>query len=193
MPQAVWPAASEYIEVQRMKSMNNLFLIGFMGCGKSTIAAGLQYQYGFQVREMDQIIVEREGKAIPQIFEESGEQYFRDLETDILKEICVNDGQVVSCGGGVVLRAQNVSAMKKSGTIILLTASAETILRRVSNDTNRPLLQGKKTVKDISELLEQRWPKYESVADIVISTDNKSVQDICEEIVERLTKENNYA
>ena len=168
--------------------MRNIFLIGFMGCGKSTVAAELQNLYGMQVCEMDQMIVESAQMSIPQIFQKYGEEYFRDLETELLVEIGANSNQVVSCGGGIVLRQENISEMKQSGNIVLLTANPETILRRVSGDNNRPILQGKKTVKDISELMEKRREKYEMAADIMIATDDKAIHEICEEIINKLAE-----
>ena len=126
--------------------------------------------------------------SIPQIFENYGEEYFRDLETRLLVELGANSSQVVSCGGGVVLRQENVSEMKRNGDIVLLTAKPETILGRVAEDNNRPILQGKKTVKDISELIEKRREKYELAADVTIETDDKSICEICEEIIDKLAK-----
>lgn len=160
----------------------NIYLIGFMGCGKSTIASGLNQMYGSQIVEMDQLIVEREGMTIPEIFKEKGEVYFRNAETALLREIAEKANQVVSCGGGIVLREENVSEMKKSGRIVLLTAKPETILERVSGDDNRPVLQGKKTVADISALMENRRSKYEAAADFIVQTDEKTVSEICQEI-----------
>lgn len=171
-----------------MKDTHNIFLIGFMGCGKSTVADEFQQKHGMRVCEMDQMIVDREQMEISQIFHLHGESYFRDLETKILKEICQKDNQVISCGGGVVLREENVSAMKSAGSVVWLTAKPETILERVYEDTNRPILQGKKNISAISELMENRREKYESAADIVIETDGKDIPSICEEIINRLTK-----
>ncbi len=165
-----------------MKSQN-IFLIGFMGCGKSTVAAGLCKDYKMQVVEMDELIVKQQKMSIPQIFEVYGETYFRDLETNLLKEIGTAENQVVSCGGGVVLREENVKEMKKNGRIVLLTARPETILKRVMHDENRPILKGKKTVEGISELMESRRSRYEAAADIVIHTDDKSIKKICSEII----------
>lgn len=164
----------------------NIFLIGFMGCGKSTIASALCNDYNMQVIEMDQIISEREKMSIPEIFEKNGETYFRDLESNLVKEIQNAENQVVSCGGGVILREENVKEMKKNGCVVLLTARPETILERVKDDENRPLLKGRKTVQGISELMENRRAKYEAAADIVIHTDDKSVKDICQEIITKL-------
>lgn len=169
-----------------MKS--NIFLIGFMGCGKSTVASGLQRMYGKKVVEMDQLISERQGMSIPDIFDKYGETYFRDLESKLVEEIQGMENQVVSCGGGVVLREQNVAKMKENGLVVLLTAKTETILERVKYDNNRPVLKGKKTVAGITELMEARREKYEAAADIVIRTDKKSISKICEEVMQKLAE-----
>ena len=126
--------------------MKNIFLIGFMGTGKSTVAACLSNDYGMEIIEMDQMIVEREEMSIPDIFAQKGEPYFRDAETNLLIEIQSKENAVVSCGGGVALREKNVEEMKKSGKIVLLNAKPETILERVKDDDNRPLLRGNKNV-----------------------------------------------
>ena len=166
--------------------MRNIFLIGYMGTGKSTVATYLHENYGMEVLEMDQEIVEREGKSISELFATKGEPYFRDLETELLVESVDKENQVVSCGGGVVLREKNVEMMKKSGQIVLLTAKPETILERVRDDESRPLLKGNKNVTFIQDMMEKRREKYEAAADIVIATDDKDVQSICKEIVEKL-------
>lgn len=166
--------------------MKNIFLIGFMGSGKSTIASCLSENYGMEIIEMDQMIVEREGMSIPDIFAQKGEPYFRDAETNLLIEIQSEENKVVSCGGGVVLREKNVEEMKKSGKIVLLNAKPETILERVKDDDNRPLLRGNKNVEFISNMMEQRRPKYEGAADFVIQTDGKAADVICKEIFEKI-------
>lgn len=160
-----------------------------MGCGKSSVAEKLKELSGMEVCEMDQMIVQKAQMEIPEIFRRCGETCFRDLESEVLKQICLQRNKIVSCGGGVVLRQKNVDLMKENGNVVWLTAKPEEILRRVLNDTNRPILQGKKNVEDISQLMEERRSKYENAADCVIVTDGRSVQDICEEI---LCKEKYY-
>ena len=169
-----------------MEKVGNIFLIGFMGCGKSTVASKLNQMYGMHVVEMDQEISNRQKMSIPDIFEQYGEEYFRDLESNLLQEIQTGTNQVVSCGGGVVLRAKNVAEMRKNGRIVLLTAKPENVLRRVRENDDRPILKGRKTVKDITELMEARREKYEEAADIVVATDDKSVSVICEEIMQKI-------
>ena len=162
--------------------MKNIFLIGFMGCGKSTIAAALSQNYGMEIIEMDQVLVEREGMSIPEMFAKHGETYFRDAETALVADIQKEANKVVSCGGGVVLREENVEKMKSNGLVVWLTAEPETILERVKDDHNRPLLEGNKNVDYIRDMMEKRREKYEGAADAVVNTDGKSAETICKEI-----------
>lgn len=167
----------------------NIMLIGFMGTGKSTVASCLCETYGMDLVEMDELIATREGMSIPDIFAKKGETYFRDLETNFVIELQSEVNKVVSCGGGVVLRECNVKEMKKNGCVVLLTAKPETVLERVKDDDNRPLLRGNKNVEFISEMMEKRRAKYEAAADVVISTDGKDVETICKEIIEKVRGE----
>ena len=164
----------------------NIFLIGFMGAGKSTISAALGEMLSMEVIEMDELIVKRQGMSIPQIFETHGEAYFRELETGLLAELEERSGVIVSCGGGTAMRECNVEKMRHSGSIVLLTASPETILERVKDSHDRPLLENNKTVEYISELLGKRQPKYDAAADLTVATDGKNAETICHEIVGRL-------
>ena len=175
---------------KRIQSRNlfnyNIFLIGFMGAGKSTISDYLKNVLAMDVVEMDQCIVERQGMSISDIFETYGEEYFRELETNLLIEMQSQSNVVVSCGGGVPMRERNVVEMKKNGRVVLLTAKPETILERVKDNHDRPLLENNKTVPFIADLMEKRRAKYEAAADIVIETDGKSELEICEEMIHRL-------
>lgn len=175
---------------KRIQSRNlfnyNIFLIGFMGAGKSTISDYLKNALAMDVVEMDQCIVERQGMSISDIFETYGEEYFRELETNLLIEMQSQSNVVVSCGGGVPMRERNVVEMKKNGRVVLLTAKPETILERVKDNHDRPLLENNKTVPFIADLMEKRRAKYEAAADIVIQTDGKSELEICEELIHSL-------
>ena len=95
---------------------------------------------------------------------------------------------IISCGGGTALRQRNVEEMKKNGRVVLLTASPQTIYERVKDSDERPVLKGRKNVEGIAELMEQRREKYEAAADLVVQTDHKSVLQVCEELVQRLTE-----
>ncbi len=163
--------------------MKNIYLIGFMGTGKSTVAKELIKQTHAKGVEMDQLIEEQQNMAITDIFRQYGETYFRDLETELLRSLGTEEHLVVSCGGGTVLRDENAALMKEQGCIVLLTATPETVYERVKNSSNRPILNGNMSVEYISELMEKRRARYESVADIRVATDGKDVSTICEEIL----------
>lgn len=157
-----------------------------MGVGKSTISKTLKQTFAMDVIEMDQIIAERNGMSISEIFDLRGEEYFRNEETELLKECSKAKDQIISCGGGVAMRQVNVDEMKKSGKIVLLTASPSTILKRVEDSHDRPLLENNKTVEHITSMMEAREPAYQGAADIVINTDGKDAREICEEIIARV-------
>lgn len=161
----------------------NIFLIGFMGAGKSTVARALQDTYGMQLVEMDEQIEAQEQMQISEIFAEKGEAYFRNLETALLESLQSQENTVVSCGGGVAMRECNVEAMKKSGVVVYLSARPETVYNRVKDYHNRPLLEGNMNVAYIDKLLKGRLPKYLDAADVVVETDGKDMQEICREII----------
>ena len=169
-----------------MKLNEHIFLIGFMGCGKSTNAKNLAAMTGAKQMEMDQKIVEDQKMPITDIFAAFGEPYFRDLETGLIRSLQETEPMVVSCGGGAVLREENVKLMKSCGKIVLLTAEPETIFERVRYSNDRPVLNGNMNVEYIAQLMEKRRPKYEAAADLVIATDNKSTKAICEEILQKM-------
>ena len=178
--------------IQSRKLFNyNIVLIGFMGAGKSTISEFLKNSFAMEVIEMDQIIAEREGMTISDIFEVYGEQYFRNLETNLLIEMQSKTNVVISCGGGTPMRECNVVEMKKNGRVVLLTAKPETILDRVKDSHDRPLIENNKTVPFIADLMEKRREKYETAADIIIETDGKDELQICEELILRLRQMDN--
>ena len=162
--------------------MKNIFLIGFMGCGKSTIAGLLAERLGVSQVEMDELIVQEQGMPITEIFEKYGEEHFRDIETALVRRLQAQDGVVVSCGGGAVLREENRRVMKESGVIIWLTAEPETILERVKHSTDRPVLNGNMNVEYITALMEKRHDCYEGAADFFVETDGKNSDVICAEI-----------
>ena len=145
--------------IQARKLFNyNIVLIGFMGTGKSTISDFLKNVFAMDVAEMDQIIAQRQGMSISDIFETYGEQYFRNLETNLLIEMQSRSNVVISCGGGTPMRECNVVEMKKNGRVVLLTAEPETILDRVKDNHDRPLIENNKTVPFITELMENAVP-----------------------------------
>ena len=164
----------------------NIVLIGFMGAGKSTVSDYLSTVFAMRLIEMDQVIEEQEEMCISDIFATYGEEYFRGLETKLLKELQTGTNCVISCGGGAALREENVKEMKKNGRVVLLTASPQTVYERVKGCDDRPVLAGRNNVEAIAEMMEMRREKYEAAADVVIQTDHKTVLQICEEIITKL-------
>jgi len=164
----------------------NILLIGFMGAGKTTVSKELSKMTNMKEIDMDAYIVKREGMEITEIFDRFGEEYFRKKETESLIEIMKENNCIVSCGGGVVVKDENVEYMKNGGKIVLLTATPETTLERVKNSTDRPILNGNMNVEFIAKIMEKRKERYLAVADIIVETDNKEVKDICREILENL-------
>lgn len=162
---------------------NNIFLIGFMGVGKSTIARLLARELGAELVEMDETIEAEADMTINEIFEKHGETYFRDLESALVARIADKGGAIVSCGGGAVLRPENVENMKKNGKIIFLSATPETIYERVRYSNNRPLLKGNMNVEYIAQLMERRKGAYLEAADRVVSTDGKEKLQVVDEIM----------
>ncbi|MGO5116298.1 shikimate kinase [Candidatus Avoscillospira sp. LCP25S3_F1] len=165
--------------------MNTLFLIGFMGAGKTSVSQALGQLLHRKVVEMDQCIAEQEGMSIPEIFAQKGEDYFRACETALLERFSNSEPCVVSCGGGVPMREENVAAMRRGGTVVLLTARPEVILERVRDDHNRPLLEGHKDVPYITALMEQRRPKYEAAADLIVDTSDRTIAEICQMVLQQ--------
>ena len=165
-----------------MEVNKNIFLIGFMGCGKSTMARLLSEKKGMELVEMDETIEAEAGMSINEIFEIYGEEHFRDLESQLVARIAEKGGAVVSCGGGAILREKNVEMMKKNGKIIYFSATPETIYKRVRHSTKRPLLNGNMNVEYIASLMEKRLPRYLAAADITIVVDEKEKQEILNEL-----------
>jgi shikimate kinase len=167
-----------------MKSKTiNIVLIGFMGAGKSRIAAELSRLLQRPAVETDELIVAKEGCSIEELFATRGEDYFRNSEQAVIRQLKSARMQIISCGGGVVLRPENVASLKKNGRIVWLKATPETIFERVKDATHRPLLNRDMSVGHIADLLAARRPVYEQAADIEIVTDQKSAEDVAQEII----------
>jgi len=137
----------------------NIILVGMMGTGKSTVGILIAESLGYEFVDLDQVIIEQEGRSIPEIFAERGEDYFRTVETAVLKRVVQSEGRVISTGGGSVLASENTNLMLENGFVAALTATAEEILSRVGADANRPLLAGNAEER-IKRLLEERKDAY---------------------------------
>ena len=166
----------------------NIFLIGFMGAGKSTVGKILANKIGYKFLDADKVIEERAGTTITQIFAEHGEPYFRDIESATTESLASGNKQVIATGGGVVQRDRNWDAMKANGITVYLKATVEAIWDRIKDDTSRPLLQVENPVKTARDLLDKRTPMYEK-ADIILITDNVPPDQVANEVLELLLKE----
>ncbi|MCD6472991.1 shikimate kinase [Candidatus Aerophobetes bacterium] len=170
----------------------NIVLTGFMGTGKSVVGKILAKKLKIGYIDIDEVIERKEKKKIFGIFETKGEEYFRQKESQIIKEISKWDDYVISTGGGAILKEENLSALKSNGFIVCLWAKPGTILKRTSKKNTRPLLKGEKNRKKrIEELLKMRQPYYEK-ADLKIETSNLSPEEIAEKILRVLKDEYNY-
>lgn len=169
-----------------MNNKINIVLIGFMGCGKTTIGNRLAYKLKYSFIDSDKRIEEEAGISISQIFDTYGEDYFRSLETDIIKKISKVDKQVIATGGGIIKNEQNIIELKKKGIILYLNATAEHIYNNLKNDNSRPLLQVEDKQAEIASILKQRAPLYEKYADIIIDVTDHSVNTTVEGIMMNL-------
>ncbi|HWV15906.1 MAG TPA: shikimate kinase AroK [Cellvibrio sp.] len=160
----------------------NIYLVGPMGAGKSTIGRVLAAELHLSFRDSDRVIEEKTGADIPWIFDMEGEEGFRDRETAVLEELSQMQNIVIATGGGIILRAQNCEIMRASGYICYLTASTEQLVERTSRDKKRPLLQVENPRQKIIELFAARDPLYRAAADFIINTDRRSPKMVAQEI-----------
>lgn len=168
------------------RTTRNIALIGFMGTGKTTISKALSRMTGCEEIDVDNYIVKKVGIEISEIFAKHGEEYFRKLETEALREIQEENGLIISCGGGAVLKDENVEILKSKGVIVLLTATPETVFERVKDHTHRPILNNDMSVEHIKKLMAQREPRYKEVADITVNVDGNDRILTCCEILKKL-------
>jgi shikimate kinase len=165
----------------------NVVLFGFMGVGKSVVGRMVAERLGMDFTDVDDEVVRRAGKPVSAIFEDEGEPAFRELESAVVREASDRDGQVIACGGGAVLRAENVKCLKRDSIMILLTADPETILERVERDGGtRPLLKADGRLERIESLLSERICHYLEVADIVIDTSGRIPAQVADDVVQCL-------
>ncbi len=179
-----------------MSRHNNhlIYLTGFMGSGKSTIGPILANTLGYSFFDIDGEIEKKTGKRISEIFSESGERYFRDIEKQLLMTVSTSKDTVVSLGGGTIANDANISIVKSSGILIYLKADMEQIVKRLRHKTNRPvitdsdgrLLPEANLRERIRMILSQREPYYNQ-SDIVVMTDDRRVGLTVDEIVHRIS------
>lgn len=152
----------------------NIVLIGFMGCGKSTIGKELAKKFNLNFIDIDCVIQKEENKSIEEIFNIFGEGYFRNLEKQVCAKVSNMKNCVISTGGGVIKNKENINNLKKNGIIIYLKATPEKIYQNLKYDEKRPLLKNKDKFKTICALLKEREHLYNKYADIVFDVNDSS-------------------
>lgn len=165
---------------------DNIYLIGMMGSGKTATGKVLADLLGYAFVDLDAEIQTKEGRPIPEIFSGSGEPYFRDVESSVLEYFSKQSEQVIATGGGIVLREENVRRMKKTGKVVLLKASAESLWQRVRYSKDRPLLNKPDPFGALQQILSDRGSFYENACHFSILTDGKIADDVANEIREML-------
>lgn len=170
--------------------MNNLIFIGFMGTGKTSISNLLSKKLNTKLIDIDILIEENKKMSISQIFEKLGEDSFRNFETETLKSLHDIKNTIISCGGGIILRKENVEHLKKIGTVILLKSKPETILNRLKNTVDRPLLNNNMNLEFIKNKMNERELLYENAKDFVIYNENKTIEFVVDEIINKIKKDN---
>ncbi len=165
----------------------NIVLIGYRGTGKSTIGKILAEKLKRPLIPVDELIVKKAGMSIPEIVEKHGWDNFRDLESEVVEEITNISNCIIDCGGGVILRDENVENLKQNGKCFLLKADIDTIISRIQGDDNRPVLkEGMRFREEQEKVLKEREPKYKAAADVEIDTSVLSVDKAVEKILENI-------
>lgn len=165
--------------------MKNIVLTGFMGTGKTAVGKKLSRILNMELVDVDTEIEKSQKMTINEIFKNFGEPRFREIETEMIKKLSGKKNIIISTGGGAVLKQENVDILREKGVIVCLMATPETILKRTSHNSDRPLLQVEDPYGKIKELLNFRKPFYEK-ADIMIETEGKTPIQIAEEIIEKI-------
>jgi shikimate kinase len=157
-----------------------------MGAGKSSVGRCLEQRTGRRRFDTDEMAATKLGLSIPEIFSKFGEEKFREIETQMLRELDPAKAMIIVTGGGIVLRNENIDLMRQLGTIVLVEADEDTLFERASRKKNRPLLQTEDTRATFAELLRTRTPLYAKVADIRIDTSSLNQDDVAEMILNKI-------
>lgn len=157
----------------------NIVLIGMHGSGKSTVGAILARELRLKLIEIDELIVRKAGLSVPKMVKQHGWDYFRDMEEKVTEEIAILNDLVVSTGGGVVVRQQNITNLKRKGIVFFLLAKIDTLIQRIGEGFNRPLLTGKGSLQeDVEEVWRQRKHLYLKAADEIINTERRKPEEV---------------
>lgn len=166
--------------------MENIILIGYMGSGKTTVGRGVAKLKEYNFVDTDEMIAEQQHRSISEIFAADGEQAFRDMETELLRQLIAEKKErlIISTGGGMPLRAENRQLLAQLGKVVYLKAQPETIYDRIKGDTTRPLLQCENPMKRIAEMIAERNPLYEEGATFIVEVDELSHLEAAAVIIE---------
>lgn len=167
--------------------MKNIILVGYMGCGKTTVGKRIAEATKYTFADTDEMIVAQQGRSISDIFAQDGESVFRDMETALLVKMLTekNDTCVISTGGGMPVREENRKLLRQLGTVVYLRVKPETVYERIKGDTMRPLLQCENPMERIQEMIKSRNPAYEAAAELVIDVDNLTQREVAEQIIRK--------
>ncbi len=172
--------------------MENVILTGFMGCGKSSLGIKLSYRLKMPLLDTDKMIEKKQGCTISELFKKYGEEYFRNLETECIKDMQKQkSAYVISVGGGLPVKEENRALLKKLGMVVYLRVRPETVYARLKDDTTRPLLQGENPQEKIRNLMQEREKFYESGADFILDVDDLDTEQIMQKIVRHYWKRQN--
>jgi shikimate kinase len=171
-----------------MRHFYNVALVGFMGTGKSTVGNVLASMLHLRFVDTDALIEQRAGKRIADIFAADGETRFREIESEVVRELEEMRGCVISTGGGVVMNPANMESLKKHALVVCLWASPEAILARVGHQTHRPLLRGPDPLGKIKELLALREPFYRQ-ADVLLNCEQRSPREVAQHVAHQFRLE----
>lgn len=165
---------------QNQQPLENIILVGFMGSGKSSLGRELHQNLGYQLIDTDHVIEKQTGKSIPDIFSQDGEAAFRNLETELLKQLISQktSEHIISTGGGVICIPENRTMLRKLGFVVWLECSVKDIFERTAKNKNRPLLQCDDPMQAIKTLLQERSPYYEETAHLKINTTGLSLNEV---------------
>ncbi|MCR4335818.1 MAG: shikimate kinase [archaeon] len=167
-----------------MENKSNIALIGFRGTGKTQIGKRLAKRLNMDFFDTDKEIIRETGKTIPEIFEQSGEAGFREIEKEVIKRVSTMDNVCISCGGGVILFEENIINLRKNAIIILLESEAKIIYRRIKRDRNRPALTEKEGIEEVKHLLSEREHLYQRSADYKVDTSYDSLDNCVQKIID---------
>ncbi|MBI2085741.1 3-phosphoshikimate 1-carboxyvinyltransferase [Candidatus Daviesbacteria bacterium] len=177
------------IKTKTVSKKINIVLIGMRGSGKTTIAKLLSQKLNRRCLELDNMVVKKVGLPIPIIVEKHGWDFFRNKESEIAKKVSLENNIVISTGGGIILRQENIYALKENGVFILLNASVETLAKRIEKYSQLPPLTDKKTPREeLGFVLEQREALYKKAADIIIDTDNLNPLETTDKIISEVER-----